>query len=748
MPDVCGERWDPDDRTCAADCAECGNGLCDPGEGPRRCAVDCCGACGDGTCKGGECDEGLVNCPEDCESIACGDRVCDPGENPASCPEDCERYACGNGACEPGEGPDECPEDCASACGDCSCEGGEAYDSCPIDCGYCGDGYCVDDCPYILENIYTCPLDCCLGGECTCRPACSERECGHDGCGGECGRCPAGHACSNGTCVLSCQSGLTDCQGVCVDLQRDRDHCGECGRSCAAGLVCDVGTCVATCPVGLAVCDETCVDLTRNPDHCGACGQGCELPEVEVAYCWDSECAIGVCLAGFGDCDGEVDNGCETVLDSIANCGRCGSPCELPHAAAACVYGTCRPETCDEGWADCDDVVANGCEADLSSIRTCAGCDSSCDPLAEVCENGACAQLPHPLPLDIRWMPVGDGDDRESFPPGCDDVDVLCNKSSFDFPWPPDTGQLLCYDEWTAIACPGTAGADDCADTNCCGQDAQYGWDVTSPSWSNERFAVTTEEGDALYEDRWTGLDWQASTTVAASYEDAVAICAQTYGGRTDWRVPNLYELLSVTSFDNERPTHWVLDDHIQGQFWTSSASAQEMDGDFPIHFVVQLHHSPTHILRENINQAGTRVRCVGSTASDMPAQRFFSDNPHPPNVVFDSYSGLLWRQADLAPVTWRTAHALCEELSFAGIEDWRVPNLVELFSLIDATRWLPCIDPTVFPQFGYFTDLWIWSSTTSQSVESAWVINFYNSLVVDTGKFNRNMVWCVALGP
>ena len=211
----CGEAWEQGNFTCASDCAGCGNGSCDPGEGPSLCPEDCCGTCGDGACKGGECGENAQGCPADCGAFACGNGVCEPGENPIDCVEDCEPFACGNETCEPGESAATCPEDCAASCGDCECEGGESYSSCPIDCGFCGDGYCIEHCPYIPESAMLCLLDC-------CKPECEGKECGPDGCGGRCGECPGVDAgCSGGLCI---------CNADCLGKECGSDGCGgTCG---------------------------------------------------------------------------------------------------------------------------------------------------------------------------------------------------------------------------------------------------------------------------------------------------------------------------------------------------------------------------------------------------------------------------------------------------------------------------------------------------------------------------------------
>lgn len=104
-----------------------------------------------------------------------------------------------------------------------------------------------------------------------------------------------------------------------------------------------------------------------------------------------ADCSDGVCrcVAGYDDCDGVEQNGCETntTVDDT-NCGGCGNEC----AHGQCVAGVCK---CDDDFADCDLNPANGCEVDLrvdpvhcgSCGRTCdgGGClERICQPLAVV----------------------------------------------------------------------------------------------------------------------------------------------------------------------------------------------------------------------------------------------------------------------------------------------------------------------------------------------------------------------------
>lgn len=111
----------------------CGNGICDKGETPATCALDCpSGLCGNGLC---ELDEDPQSCPADCTDAKCGNGVCGDGENLYTCPDDCPWNTCGNGVCEAGEEDGGCAKDCfLPTCGNGLCEAKETSLDCPKDC--------------------------------------------------------------------------------------------------------------------------------------------------------------------------------------------------------------------------------------------------------------------------------------------------------------------------------------------------------------------------------------------------------------------------------------------------------------------------------------------------------------------------------------------------------------------------------------------------------------------------------------
>lgn len=124
-----------------------------------------------------------------------------------------------------------------------------------------------------------------------------------------------------------------------------------------------------------------------------------------------------------------------------------------------------------------------------------------------------------------------------------------------------------------------------------------------------------------------------------------------------------------------------------------------------------------------------------------------FSDNGD--NTISDSRTGLLWqKQDDGTTRTWENAITYCEGLALAGNSDWRLPNIKELFTIVDNTKYYPAIDTTYFPntQSEY---LGYWSSTTNAGVTSnALYVSFFSgSVATNFDKTSSFLVRCVRGG-
>jgi hypothetical protein len=229
-------------------------------------------------------------------------------------------------------------------------------------------------------------------------------------CGLSCGPYPhATPGCQNGRCHLTdCDAGYMDCDGAvsngCEVDVHTLDHCGGCSGTCAIPFAqesCDSGSCkFVKCDDARADCDH---DLSNGcetnlllPDNCGQCGLDCRsLPNVLSGGCTSKGTCEVVCKAGFADCDGKPENGCEADISGTQNCGACGSDCsKLPNVASSSCDGTsCTKLTCKSGFGDCDGIASNGCERALDTASDCGACDKPCSPAhgSGTCNAGSCA---------------------------------------------------------------------------------------------------------------------------------------------------------------------------------------------------------------------------------------------------------------------------------------------------------------------------------------------------------------------
>ena len=95
-----------------------------------------------------------------------------------------------------------------------------------------------------------------------------------------------------------------------------------------------------------------------------------------------------------------------------------------------------------------------------------------------------------------------------------------------------------------------------------------------------------------------------------------------------------------------------------------------------------------------------------------------FTDNGD--GTITDNLTGLMWVKDPAqipgglfaSPMYWYDAINACENLDYVGHNDWRLPNINELMSIVDHSRYDPAFDPMFFTPF---PDNWTpyWSSTT-----------------------------------
>jgi hypothetical protein len=214
--------------------------------------------------------------------------------------------------------------------------------------------------------------------------------------------CPVGMYCGvDGNCAAGCKV-LADCAstadagvgGLCNVASH---RCVQClgPADCPAGKRCSPsGSCVdgcdtgSPCPGSIACCSMLCIDTSMDISSCGACSRPCDSAGVATASCNGGLCT-SACVAGKGNCNKPIapnpDDGCETNVYDVANCGTCNHACSLPNATPDCPAGTCVIKTCNASYFDCNNDPANGCE--------CQGVDLL-DGMKGCCPGGSC-QVTH-----------------------------------------------------------------------------------------------------------------------------------------------------------------------------------------------------------------------------------------------------------------------------------------------------------------------------------------------------------------
>lgn len=170
--------------------------------------------------------------------------------------------------------------------------------------------------------------------------------------------------------------------------------------ACDFGMGFKECTTSADCPSG-QLCGydwfgHTCYTPQPPPPQCDAGAKRCLSSTVETCksgewqaettcpyVCMDGGCT-GVCKPFSARCRGETIQICSSTGEYLDS-----TTCSNPHGQTACDAGACYP-TCSPGFGDCNRNTADGCETDLSSRDNCGGCDHVCMPQQRTCVAGKC----------------------------------------------------------------------------------------------------------------------------------------------------------------------------------------------------------------------------------------------------------------------------------------------------------------------------------------------------------------------
>jgi len=322
------------------------------------------------------------------------------------------------------------------------------------------------------------------------------------------------------------------------------------------------------------------------------------------------------------------------------------------------------------------------------------------------------------------------------------------------------TGQISCHDVCGhEILCTGS------------GQDAEYSTGVV---WPRPRFLP---EG-GLVIDQLTGLVWTRDANIAEfplTWRESLDFVAHLNGerihGHSDWRLPNRCELRSLLSHQTKRPA--LPQDHpfanvFPGWYWTSTTAVispshawyVNMDGRRMFYggkdqsFMVWPVRGDSRVLPVSgqtlcYDVNGQVIDCSGGgqdgehrIGAPWPVPRFETHE----GIVVDRLTNLCWCHSSdhTGAIGWAGALAAVARLNKdSDARCWRLPNINELESLVDAGSHKPAL-PAGHP-FVDVRDVY-WSSTTSlYEPDWAWALYLDKGAVGVGQKVQaRFSVWAV----
>lgn len=120
-------------------------------------------------------------------------------------------------------------------------------------------------------------------------------------------------------------------------------------------------------------------------------------------------------------------------------------------------------------------------------------------------------------------------------------------------------------------------------------------------------------------------------------------------------------------------------------------------------------------------------------------------------DIFTDNKTGLMWQddsEAESIVLNWEDANQYCSDLTLSGYNDWRLPSIKELLSIVDMNRFDPAIKQGfkyIFHEkekYGYYYEYW--SSTPSDTSDLAWIVDFHNGSTDRDNKMNKEHIRCV----
>ncbi|MBF0102389.1 MAG: DUF1566 domain-containing protein, partial [Desulfobacterales bacterium] len=244
------------------------------------------------------------------------------------------------------------------------------------------------------------------------------------------------------------------------------------------------------------------------------------------------------------------------------------------------------------------------------------------------------------------------------------------------------------------------------------------------------------DNGDGTISDTKTGLMWQkADDSVNKTLDDAITYVNKLeLANYTDWRLPIIDELLTLVDYSRNNPSISPVFECQSANYWSSTplASANATAWSVSFGYGINNRRDP------KTPQFFVRAVRLGPNWSIDPIDSLI---PLDQNMVQDMRTGLIWqKQDDGIGKTSSDAKAYADALTLGGYDDWRLPEIDELLTIVDYNR----LSPSITPLFECLSSNY-WSGTEVETdPDGAWYVNFstgYNNINLNSNLYSARAV-------
>ncbi|MBQ7705647.1 MAG: DUF1566 domain-containing protein [Selenomonadaceae bacterium] len=215
----------------------------------------------------------------------------------------------------------------------------------------------------------------------------------------------------------------------------------------------------------------------------------------------------------------------------------------------------------------------------------------------------------------------------------------------------------------------------------------------------NENFGATDfVVYDNFIFDKKTGLSYAKNSAETFTFEEAQEhvkkLNAANFGGKNDWRLPNVDELRFIADYSEQNPA--VFDEFKNFVapifYWTGEEHAiTKNTRAWGIYFG----YGCTVPIDKNQKCGVIAVSGGYVNLRDHSENRYKIEN----GVVIDTFTNLMWLQQEFPLMSVAEIEKLFAENEFAGQKGWRIPDLKELSTIFNRSaeggRWY---DEKLFP--------------------------------------------------